>query len=526
MRLLSIEWKIREKLVVGAALALLLLGISGFLLYQNTSRLIEISDWVSETHETVALHDELLASLADAESGLFGFIITGTEEFLAPYHAAANRIEHRMSQLGRLSQNAEEQAGFNQLRDLIEQRLAFIEHRLEARRQEGLDAAIKLVQKGEAKAVMDSIRNLLAERKQAQQDLLAERKADALGRAQSTLALVIIFGVFSIALLGIVFVLLFFENHRRSISESELRRARDGLEIRVQERTAELGCANAALKEEIAAHKEAAAALRKSEVRLSELARTLEEKNRELEMIVYIASHDLRSPLVNVQGFSMELACICKRVCATVERLQSDSLEVAELKGTLDEVPEAVEYIQSGVARMDLLLSGFLRFSRVGHAALQIEPLRMNRLLDRVVQAMDFQIGRAGARLKIEKLPDCLGDRTQVTQVFSNLIDNALKYRDKTRPLNITVSGAVENGKAIYWVRDTGMGIAPQHRQNVFEIFQRLSPSTSEGEGLGLAIAKKIIERQNGAICISESAPGHGSVFKVVLPAVQIDSNC
>jgi PAS domain S-box-containing protein len=258
---------------------------------------------------------------------------------------------------------------------------------------------------------------------------------------------------------------------------------------------------------------------KQGEARLAELAQNLAGKNKELETMVYIASHDLRSPLVNIQGFTQEL----KRGCDQIRQLMDGAALSAGARRELDmilsrDLPEAMEFIQAGVVKMDTLLSGFLRFSRLGRAALTIRRLDMNATLAGIAQTVEFQLEQAGVRLQMGLLPDCQGDATQINQVFSNLIDNAIKYRRPGQPGLIQVSGRIENGRSTYAVQDNGIGIAPEHQARVFEIFHRLDPSASEGEGLGLTIAQKILERQEGRIWL-ESEPARGSVFFVSLPA-------
>jgi two-component system, chemotaxis family, sensor kinase Cph1 len=254
---------------------------------------------------------------------------------------------------------------------------------------------------------------------------------------------------------------------------------------------------------------------KEDELRLKILAEELAAKNKELETIVYVVSHDLRSPLLNVQGFGNALERAAEELRSKLG--SSSDPDVQRLLQV--DISRALRFINAGVNKMDALLSGFLRFSRLGRVALQIQRVDMNKLMQGVIHALKFQADEAKAVIDMSKLPPCAGDPTMIGQVFSNLVDNALKYRAPERPLRIEISGQVDGRQAIYQVNDNGLGIAEEHQPKIFELFHRLDPKKTTGEGLGLTIAQRILERQHGRIWL-ESTPDQGTRFFVALPSI------
>jgi two-component system, chemotaxis family, sensor kinase Cph1 len=255
-----------------------------------------------------------------------------------------------------------------------------------------------------------------------------------------------------------------------------------------------------------------------AELEREHLLTELESKNTELEQIVYITSHDLRSPLVNVQGFSKELESSLKEL---PELLPTDSIG-AEAKKKISlildkEVPDDLKFIMASVYKMDTLLNGLLRLSRLGRVQMSISKLSMDEIVSMVSKSFEYRIQKSGIVLKIDKLHKCYGDENMVNQVFSNLIDNAIKYSDAERPLVINISSYQEKDMSVYCVEDNGIGIDPLHQNKIFEIFHRLNPTENVGEGLGLTISRRILERLRGKIWV-ESVPGVGSKFYISLP--------
>ncbi len=240
----------------------------------------------------------------------------------------------------------------------------------------------------------------------------------------------------------------------------------------------------------------------------------LSARNRELENYLYVTSHDLRSPLVNIQGFSQRLVKQLKSLQAGLPA----NFEQDDLKQLMEEgIPKTLEFITSGVNKMDNLLNGLLQLSRTGRAPLNIKLVDMNRLFTTILSTHSYELAEIEARVNQEELPNCYGDESLLNQLFTNIITNAIKYRDRNKPLALEIKAISGFKKVIYSIKDNGIGIEKQNRDKIWNLFFRVNPTAAEaGEGLGLSIVRKIAEKHHGKIWV-ESESGVGSVFYVVL---------
>ncbi|HTI51322.1 MAG TPA: PAS domain S-box protein, partial [Planctomycetaceae bacterium] len=231
---------------------------------------------------------------------------------------------------------------------------------------------------------------------------------------------------------------------------------------------------------------------------LAQQQRELERSNRELEQFAYAASHDLQEPLRAVSGY-----------CQLLQR---------RFQGQLD--PRAEEYIAeavSGARRMQALIEGLLAYSRVGRHGNPFVATDAETAFARAVTNLEAAIAEGRAVVTHDPLPTVIADATQLMQLFQNLIGNAIKYRGDEAP-QVHVSAEQREHEWLFSVRDNGIGIAPQYRERIFVIFQRLhTRSEYPGTGIGLAICQRIIERHGGRIWV-ESEPGQGSTFFFSLP--------
>jgi signal transduction histidine kinase len=236
--------------------------------------------------------------------------------------------------------------------------------------------------------------------------------------------------------------------------------------------------------------------------RTADLAR----KNRELDEFTYIASHDLQEPVRKLISFS--------------KLLEQDA-------GDLNErAAKDLGFIVDAAGRMRDLIQALLDLSRTGRSALKIEPVALDRCVDRALDALQIRLQETGAEVLRDPLPNVPGDATLLTQLYQNLVGNALKFVARERTPRVRLTAVPCDGGWELGVEDNGIGIKPEYAERIFRPFQRLhSRGEYEGTGIGLAICKKAVERHAGDIWV-ESEPGQGTCFKFTLKTDLENERC
>jgi signal transduction histidine kinase len=464
----------------------------------------EDSQWVVHTVEVENQISTVLLQIRRAESAVRGYLLTSQPNFLAEYDNAAASIAPGLDKLLRLTgDNKIQIEDGQQLRSAVETRLAELHKAVDFVGQNNVAGGVAMLRGGDA----DSVRTIsdVTARMRAEEERLFTNRNIAADRSQRIASIVTITGSgLVIALAGISIFLVRRSARARDEAEALLRDNNVNLEVTVDERTADL-----------------------------------REANNEIQRFAYIVSHDLRSPLVNIMGFTSELeqlrADIFRRIAAlgraaapasplpaaatdTEPALEGEDRQLAQ------DFAEALGFIKSSIAKMDRLITAILNLTREGRR--EFEPVRIDtsELIEAIVTTMAHQAAEAQAEIRIAALPEIVSDRLALEQIFSNLIENALKYLKPGVPGEITIRGRTKLGFAIFEIADNGRGIDPKDHQRIFDLFRRAGTQDKPGQGIGLAHVRALVRRLGGTMSV-QSELNNGSTFTITLPIAWTSSN-
>jgi signal transduction histidine kinase len=483
-------------LLSAGLLVLIAISVTSVLL---VNRARDASSLVVHTVEVESQLANLLLEIRRAESATRAYLLTSAPQFLAEYETAAGNILPAANQLANISSdNPVQVENYTKLRRAIEQRLSEFARGIDRIKNNDVATSVKVLREGTATGAVQAIAEAGRDIRAEEDRLFAMRTRDA-DRAQVLASSVTIAGSsLVIALAGFSIFLVRRSSRARDEAETNLRDNNLNLEATVDERTADL-----------------------------------REANDEIQRFAYIVSHDLRSPLVNIMGFTSELeelrGDIFKRI-ATLSREQSDAPLVPEnatdtaepaLEGAdkqlSEDFTEALSFIKSSIGKMDRLISAILHLTREGRREFEPVWIDTKELMEGIVATMAHQALEAQALIRIDALPNIVSDRLALEQILSNLIDNALKYLKTGVPGEITVRGRTKLGFAIFEISDNGRGIDPKDHQRIFELFRRAGTQDKPGQGIGLAHVRALVRRLGGTMSVA-SELHQGSTFTITLP--------
>ncbi|MEP9354732.1 CHASE3 domain-containing protein [Xanthobacter sp. KR7-65] len=439
---------------------------------------------VAHTLRVMNAISQIQVLIRRTESAERGYLISGAPGFLRFYEVSKAQTGPTLDELAELTQdNPVQQARIAEARQLLEARLASYEKSIALHKSGDTEGALADIRNDRTEGAMSRLGTILVDMKATETALLDER-AEASRDSSVWLIAVSIAGLGAVFCLGILALAI----NRRGIlaleaAQQELEAANSGLEKRVAERTADL-----------------------------------KEANDEIQSFAYIVSHDLRSPLVNIMGFTSEIEAMRGELFDRLARLREAAGEDPAADGEMSsDFDEALGFIKTSINRMDRLIHAILALSREGRKEFVPMDLDVERLVAGIRDSMAHQLAEANAEIHIGKLPQVQSDRLALEQIFTNLLDNALKYRRDGVPARVEVSAVDTPGFVTFVVKDNGRGIEAKDQGRVFELFRRSGRQDRPGEGIGLAHVRALVRRMGGLISL-ESALGEGSTFRVTLP--------
>lgn len=473
-------------ILMGIGFAMLI--IAGFAAVNMVARNQQHVTAITHTYEVEARLRELQTLSERAETARRGYLLDSDSDYIRTVAAAVSALPRTVDAIGALTaDNPDQQERALQLEDLSRQQIVLLEATVSSIAQGNRESALAAFRdRDQGLALIAAIRRISGDMIDAENALLAERTAAERAGIAQFFAIVGIAGVLLVIMA--IASLLLMRRYSRDLTQSrdELRGLNAGLEFAVSKRTADL-----------------------------------QRANDEIQRFAYIVSHDLRSPLVNVMGFTAELEAATRPLAELVDRIEAEQPDLLTKEAALaarEDLPEAAGFIRSSTQKMDRLINAILKLSREGRRVLTPEQIDLAALVSGIRDTLAHRTEEVGGEIRIiEPLPKLVHDRLAVEQILANLIENAVKYRAPHRPLLVEVSGRVKAGRVLIDIKDNGRGIDAKDHARIFDLFRRSGAQTEPGEGIGLAHVRALAYRMGGTIeCMSEF--GQGSMFRLSLP--------
>lgn len=478
-----------QPVLLGLGFAMLVAISAASIFLVNRAR--DDSDKVAHTLKVENSLSEVQIMVRRAESSQRGYLLTGQDSYLEVFTAALAEIEPALATLTDLtSDNPDQRDRIRALVPKAREKVAELTQTIALRKAGRTEDALALVASGRGEALMRDITATVEGMKDEEQTLLATRTSASNVTAIWLLVMNVI-GVVAILLIAALSMMLVRRNTEElRQAHRELERANLSLEQRVRERTADL-----------------------------------EDANKEIQSFAYIVSHDLRSPLVNIMGFTSELETMRTDLFDRLAALRAQAGGKADEDGDLAaDFEEAFGFIKASIVKMDRLIKAILELSRQGRAEFHPAAVDIRALVAGIAETMAHQLLERDARIDVTDLPSLISDRMALEQVFTNLIDNAVKYLRSDVPGRISVSALETPSYVTFLVSDNGRGIADADRGRVFELFRRSGPQDKPGDGIGLAHVRSLVRRMGGSIVL-DSQLGEGTTFKITLPRILAPQN-
>jgi signal transduction histidine kinase len=259
--------------------------------------------------------------------------------------------------------------------------------------------------------------------------------------------------------------------------------------------------------------------LKLTEKQMQRYAADLERANEEVKQFAYIVSHDLRAPLINLKGFTAELRSALEvlegPMTSALPQLSEEQRQQAT-EALRQDIPEALDFIDSSATRMDNFVSAILKLSRIGRRELKFESVNPTEIVESVLKGLAHQIAAREVKVTVGPLPEVSADRTALEQIMGNILSNPVNYLEPSRAGEIEITGEKDEIEARFFIRDNGRGIAKEDMDKVFAPFRRAGKQDIKGEGMGMAYVQTMVRRHGGYIRC-ESELDVGTTFIVTL---------